>query len=219
MADDRPARLAAVVGGVVREAVRESGRRGIVLLDDGSPEAALAAAWCEAALGPDRLWRVPAPSANAVAAAARWTGSASLGPERLAAEVHRFQLRVRAAAERGLPAHPANRTALLLADAPPEPLLPLGDLYASQVADLAGGWHAPEPVRAMADAAGGIRVLDAALAAWLDERRAPDQALAGLPATVRAEVLAVFAAHRSGRRRLGLVPKLGGRTLGIDLIC
>lgn len=120
--------------------------------------------------------------------------------------------------EDALTAHPANKTALLLGGRiPPEPLLPVGDLYASQIEALAGGWTAPAVVRELAERAGGIAALDGALAALVDERRAAGPALATLPPAVRPAVLAAFEQGRFARRRVGIVPKLGARTLGIDL--
>jgi hypothetical protein len=97
-----------------------------------------------------------------------------------------------------LPAHPANKTALLLGgELPPEPLLPLGDLWAGDVVALAGGWSAPDEVRRLADAAGGIAALDAALRALIDGRGAA--ALDALPAAARSEVRRRLAAGRASR--------------------
>ncbi|MGE5863511.1 MAG: hypothetical protein ACM32J_00290 [Rhizobacter sp.] len=122
-----------------------------------------------------------------------------------------------AAGGRGLTAHPASKTVLLL---PPEvtaPLLPLGDLYASQVEALAGSWSAPAAVQALAARAGGIAALDAALQRWLEERRAPAEAFTPLGPELAAELLERLERSRAARWRPGLVPKLGSRTLGVDL--
>jgi hypothetical protein len=122
------------------------------------------------------------------------------------------------AVARLLLAHPADKTCLLLGGAPPDAaLLPLGDLWGSQVQALADGWDAPEPVRALAEQSGGIAALDAALSRWIDERADAAESLAALPAGAGAAVLEAFEAGRLHRRRAGLVPKLGGRTVGIDL--
>lgn len=117
-----------------------------------------------------------------------------------------------------LTAHPLNRTALLLGGAPPRAdLLPFGDVYASQVQVLAAGWSAPSEVEAVATAAGGIATLDAALSRWIDERREADAALDPLGADVAQTVLDLYERGRFFRLRPRLVPKLGPRTLGIDL--
>src|SRR5690606_11322312 len=85
------ARVAAVVGGVVRQAVEDAGASGVVLLDDGSAEARLAAEWCRAALGPERLFPVPPPSTGVVEALlAAVRGVVGVAPEAAAAEVHRL---------------------------------------------------------------------------------------------------------------------------------
>jgi hypothetical protein len=120
--------------------------------------------------------------------------------------------------EQVLTAHPLNRTALLLGGAPPRAdLLPLGDVYASQVQVMASGWSAPAEVEAVATAAGGVATLDAALSRWIDDRRDAESALDALGADVARTVLRLYTRGRFFRLRPRLVPKLGPRTLGIDL--
>jgi hypothetical protein len=114
-------------------------------------------------------------------------------------------------------AHPASRTALLLDAVPAAPLLPLGDVPASVVSRWTGDWTGTTGLRSLAAQAGGIDALDAGLARWLDERYDYEVALAGLPADVVQAVRQRFEAGRFGRRRAGLVPKLGHRTIGHDL--
>jgi len=221
-------RVAGVVGLAVRQAVADAGAAGVALLDDGSPEAALAAEWCAAALGNGAVWRVgPPPPAEAARLAERLVadvaglseGAPRPAPDGVAAELHRCRARLVAAARHALLAHPANKTALLLARAlPPEPLLPLGDLYASQVQALAGAWTGPPEVVELAGAAGGVARLDRALAAFVDARAAAEEAFAGLPAALRDAVLRRIREGRFGRRQIGLIPKLGARTLGIDFL-
>lgn len=211
----RADRLAAVVGGVVRTAVESADATGVVVLHDGSPAARLARDWCAAALGADAVWTVARPDHDAAAP------FLDAEPDPAAVEeVHRFTAR-RLAVERGaLTVAPANKTALLLGDrTPPEPLLPLGDLYARQVQELTGGWSAPPPVPDLARRAGGIERLDGALRALFDERRRPDEALGHLPDAAADAVLSALDRGRFGRRHvIGLVPKLSVRTLGIDLL-
>lgn len=218
-------RVAGVIGGVMREAVRAAGVGLVVLLDDGSPEAQLAHDWCVAALGANfvalargngiaqSLVRRPGgdPPAGALAA---------LEPAVLIEEARRLEARLiaQAAAQGALLANPANKTALLLGTAAlPEPLLPLGDLYATDMLALAGAWSAPPPVRALAELAGGIEALDGALRAHFDERRPLDEALTRVRPEARAPLATALSGARFARRRLGLVPKLGPRTLGLDL--
>ncbi|HET9984786.1 MAG TPA: hypothetical protein VFQ38_14410 [Longimicrobiales bacterium] len=215
----RRERIGMVVAGVVSQAARDAGARRIVLLDDDSAEARLAFEWCRAALGDDAVVSV---AAEPFASALREMGEElpAQSDDRLADEARRLAARLEAArGEPALLAHPANKTVLLLAglDMPPEPILPLGDLYATEVQALAGGWSGPAPVRALADIAGGIGMLDGALRAFFDERRPLAEALSLLPEDARGQVVAALEAGRFGRRRVGLVPKLGARTLGVDL--
>jgi hypothetical protein len=203
-------RVARVVAGVVQQAVADTGAHGVVVLEPDSPEGRLVVAWSVRGLGSERVWRVDAETG----AAADVTRS----PDRRD-EFRRGIGRVMARERNGLLMHPANKTALLLDPwPPPEPVLPLGDLYATHVAALAGGaWTGSDELRALADAAGGIDALDEALAALVEGRAPVDRALGHLPESARGDIVQRWEAGRFWRRRSGLVPKLGPRTLGIDL--
>jgi len=206
----RAERLGEMVAAVARQALSDWGAERVALLDDGSPEAGLAATLL-APLGPERLARLDVrtdvePLLHLL--------PRTHAPERVGREWARLRMRLEADA---LSAAPDNKTVLLLGGAlPPEPFLPLGDLYASEVAELAGGWSAPEEVRALAEAAGGIERLDAALRSLVD-RRDPAGVDALLPAGVGDELRRRFERGRASRLTLRLVPKVGYRTLGVDL--
>lgn len=205
-------RLADAVSAVVRAALEARAAARVALLDDGSPEAALAAGWLQAGLGPERVVRV---SASTPGVESLLHAAAAVGGGVPAAELEALRL-----AARLLPgaatAHPANKTALLLGGPlPPEPLLPLGDVWASEVRELCGAWSAPHAVGELASAAGGIEALDGALRGWLEGR--DPRALDRLPAGVAGEVRARFAAGRADRIHPRVVPKLTARTLGVDL--
>lgn len=166
---------------------------------------------------------VRAAGASGVVVLDDWTPEGELAYEWLVAALGEDRV-WRAASQEGnvdggaLLAHPANRTALLLGGRLPlADLLPLGDVGASQVEALAGSWSAPDSVRDLARDAGGPAALDAALARLLDERRPAREALAGLNADVARRLLACLDAGRWFRLYPRLVPKLGSRTLGIDL--
>lgn len=111
----------------------------------------------------------------------------------------------------------ASKTDLLLAvtDAPAD-LYPLGDMFATEVAGFAGTAPLRAELAALAEAAGGLARLDAAMRRLLDERRPADAAFADIP-HIREAVLARLQATRFRRAHLGVIPKLGGRTIGIDL--
>jgi hypothetical protein len=206
----REARIGELVAAVARQALADGGAARIALADDGSPEAGLAARLLEP-LGADALlWaRADAPGVEPLLHALRGMGAG----ERAAREAAGLAARLEPDA---LAAAPENKTVLLLCGPlPTEPFLPLGDLYAGEVAELCGDWSAPEELRTLADAAGGIVRLDGALRAWLD-RRDPS-GLDRLPAGVAEEVRRLFARGRPSRFAVRLVPKVGYRTLGVDL--
>jgi hypothetical protein len=202
-------RIAEVIGAVARQALADRGRTRVTLIDDDSPEAALAARILEAHLGEDHLVCVTVDE-EVVDEFALETGTEW---ERAEEELQRMLARL---AHDALPAHPANKTALLLGgELPPEPLLPLGDLWATDVLALEGGWSAPAEVEALAEAAGGIEALDGALRRLIDGR--DPAGLDALEPEVAARVRAMLDAGSASRRNPRIVPKLGARTLCVDL--
>ncbi|HSU13426.1 hypothetical protein [Longimicrobium sp.] len=210
MTDLREPRIAAIAGAVARQALADRGASRIALLDDGGPEAELAARMLVSTLGADAVLRI-------TVADGEMESVLHLAPEvsreQWAEEMRRMRARL---AVDAIAAHPANKTALLLGgELPPEPLLPLGDLWASEVAALAGRWSAPEPVRRIAEAAGGIEALDAALRGSIDTR--DPAALDALSSDAASAVRRALAAGRPSRLHPRIVPKIGARTLGVDL--
>lgn len=191
-----------VVTGVLRDALREFHAGALIVLRPLTPEGSLLLRWCEMA------------DLNAEAAdASPYGGVQGLDDEELERAVARSNARHVGA----LVVHPVNRTALLLAAPPPEDVLPMGDVPASAIAAWAGEWSSPEAVRELADAAGGIERLDAALYAWLERREDESSAFEGIDATAADGIRSRFRRDRAARRRAGLVPKLGWRTVGHDL--
>ncbi|MGH7475883.1 MAG: hypothetical protein ACRELD_06320 [Longimicrobiales bacterium] len=212
---------AAVVAGVLARAIADRAATVIVLLEHDTPEGALLRAWIETQLGAGHCIIVSASDSLASAVARDARGLAPSGEPAASferAECTRALGRVVARRLRGIVAHPINKTALLLGDDfPPEPLLPLGDLYASQVQELADGCTLPPRVRDLAERAGGLRRLDSTLYALLDRRVDAALACVGLPPAVRTDILRMLDGGRAARRHLGLIPKLGRATPGIDL--
>ncbi|HSJ08591.1 MAG TPA: hypothetical protein VK928_01730 [Longimicrobiales bacterium] len=183
-------RIRRVICDVVAEALRQSGAAGVAVLEDWTPEGELLYEWLVRSLGEPRVWREAAVASNV-----HGTGAAAVV----------------------LLAHPSSRTALLLEGRPPDAdLFPFGDLAASRLAMLAGGWTGTAEVRALADAAGGVEALDAALERVVAGGGAVGAA-ATLPGDAEAGLLRLYERGRFFRRHARLVPKLGPRTLGIDL--
>lgn len=208
---DRAARLAEIVGLVVRQALSDRGAGAVALIDDGGPEAELAAGWLERALPDGAVHRVTA--AHAALESLLQPAGGGAEAARARSEALRFAARLVPGA---IVANPVNRTVVLLSgDPPPDPLLPLADLYASEVAELTGAWSGPDAVREIAERAGGVAALDAALRARLEGR--DRDGLRSLPAGLAAEVDALLARGRAARRAAWIVPKIGYRTLGVDL--
>jgi hypothetical protein len=110
----------------------------------------------------------------------------------------------------------ASKTVLLLAGLEqPVDLLPLGDLFATEVQRFCRA-RPSGSVAEIANAAGGLEIVDDCLRKLLDERRDPDAAFAAVP-HLREPVLRRLQQTRFRRARAGIIPKLGARTIGIDL--
>lgn len=210
MSDARERRIAEVIGAVARQALADRGARRIALLDDGGPEAELAARLLAMSVGADRIVRIAVSDAEMESVLHL---APAAGRERAGDEARRLRARL---TEGAVAAHAGNKTALLLGgELPPEPLLPLADLWATQVAELAGGWSAPEAVRRIAALAGGIEALDAALRGWAERRDA--STIDALPGEAAHAVRTALASGRASRLHPRIVPKIGTRTLGVDL--
>ena len=190
---DAAARIRRVICDVVRQALADANADGLLIQEDTTPEGELAVAWLGETLGADRVWR---------------TGT-------MASNVHP----ARPGSDRPvLWVHPANKSALLLGGrVPAADLFPFGDVYASQIAAIAGDWSGPTSVRELAARAGGIDAVDATLREIVDRRANPEDAAGALGPDVAAALLTSYEKGRYFRLRPRLVPKLGPRTLGIDL--
>ncbi len=190
-------RIGGVIAGVLRQAIADSGAERCVLLADDSPEAGLLVDLLEPRLGG---------SFRTISA------EGSGWPDLLDAWA-----RVDRDEPGALVAVATNKTSALLGGALPGPVVPLADLWASQVQALCGAWSATPAVHELAERAGGIDRLDDALAMLVDRRRTPQEASALVSGDVGGTLLALWERARFARRRLGLVPKLGTRTIGVDL--
>jgi hypothetical protein len=109
-----------------------------------------------------------------------------------------------------------SKTSLLLAGVDqPVDLSPLGDLYASDITHFCR-CRLSGSAAEFANAAGGAEILDDCLRKLLDERRDADAAFAAAP-QIREPLLRRLEQTRFRRARAGIIPKIGARTIGIDL--
>jgi len=198
------ARIRRIVCDVVVECLRVSNAPALLLLDDDSPAGDLLAGWLSESPCAGSIWRVSVLASNV-------HGAGSVEDARALAAA-------RASATAVLVAHPANKTALLLDETRPRAdLFPFGDLYATQLVALVDSWAADPGTTALAVRAGGIEKLDEALRRLVDERQDPAMAVSDLPGDAAAELLERYDAGRYFRTRPRTVPKLGSRTIGVDL--
>ena len=201
---------------VVAEVIREADAHGVVLASSPRPETALLERWFTAAAITVRIPDAEIVRVVADSLEASLAGDASEAEARSNEEAHRAAARVIANREGLIPVSAANKTELIWSERlPPEPLLPLGDLYASQIHTLAGACSAPPPLVDIEP--DRLRAVDKALAQVVDHGVRPDIAFAELPSELRDA--AFFAMQRSAWKGTlpPVVPKLGRRTLGVDL--
>jgi hypothetical protein len=111
-----------------------------------------------------------------------------------------------AVADTGLPVSSLSKSALLLGETAQAGVFPFGDLYLSQLDELIGR-----------DTPAQQQAVDHALVKFFDERRSWTEASAHLPESERAKLWDSIERGRFRRRQGRLIPKLGARTLGIDL--
>ena len=236
-----PHRASRIVTGVLKEALRASGRVGVVV-SGGGPEATILLSWLDRAGIPRNIPSDAALEAARTNLLAVWDGEPPASPQ-IGQRSGSPPLRLGGAEGSTLEAAPdwdleaeasalagaalarplgllhlgtANKTCLLLSWAlPTQPVLPLGDVYASQVRHLVGSCTLPPCLR---DAPPGtLQDVDGALRAYLEEGFRQEEALGGLAEPLRREVLAGLARARKAWHPLPLIPKLSGATLGLDL--
>lgn len=209
-------RIARVVVAVVAEAIREADARGVVLASSPRPETALLERWFAAAAITVKMPAAEVVRAVADSLEASLGGDASEPVARSSEEARRAAARVVANHEGLIPVSAANKTELIWAERlPPEPLLPLGDLYASQIHALAGDCTVPPPLADIEPHQ--LRAVDEAMARVVDDGIRPDVAFAELSPELRDAVISAMRRSAWKGTLPPVVPKLGRRTLGVDL--
>src|SRR5690606_37887931 len=119
----RADRIAGVIAGVLRQALADSRAGRIVLLADGAPESGLRAAMLEPRLGSGFAGQEVG-GGGPQGLRGGWARGAGAQPDSVVAGA-------------------TTKAAALLGGALPGPLLPFGDLWASQVRALCAGWSGP----------------------------------------------------------------------------
>jgi hypothetical protein len=194
-----------IIAGVVRTFLRTSGRTGLHLIGGGPGERILAGVWLSGLVNGGE----PDPGDQESPEMESWQEE----------EEKRFRARIAAHEMNGEVAHLANRTYLTLAQRlPPERVLPLGDVRASEVLAMAGPPLLPPPFQSIAGDPVALGELESAIDAWVAGAaiEGPGWRAAGadgvghsLDETLRRGFLT--------RAQDRVVPKLGGSTPWIDL--
>ena len=199
---------------VLKEAVRRSGSGGVVIAGQG-PEADLLSRWVSQAGIPSR-----SPSPKAVALARELLGATSPSREDPAppgrADPTALASLALARQVGFLLLGTATKTTLLLSpDLPLEPVLPLGDLFATDVLAIQGRCTVPRPLEDAHEEM--LRAVDTGLQEFLEEGTRPAEALPAVVDPLRSILVEALQKSRSSRISHYLVPMLRGPTPGIDL--
>lgn len=206
-----------IVAEVVRGVLRDRQATGVVLSVPDGPERRLLCRWLEdagvpvAVPGEEDVARLAAALSRVALADGATPPAAGISEE-----AHRAAGRTLARHMGFITASAMNRTALLLSgsDLPPEPLLPLGDLPASQVMEAMGGCTLPGPFSAMEAEPEAVAALDRFL------RHRDERLPGGAPSLPEPWAAGIRSRLLAGRWALGapiVIPRLGARTPGDDL--
>lgn len=197
-----------IIAETVMAEVARTRAAGVVLASPPGPANDLIRRWLGVAT------RVCVPDAGAVSDVAGALAAAGAPAEQVEAQAWRAVAEVWGSAEGLLPIGSTNKTELLLDPAPlPARVLPLGDVWASELRERVGSASLP-PVLAHA-APEEVASVEGALRDYLERGADPDVALGGLGDLARPVRAALDAAE--ARRRGLLVPKLTRWTVGCDL--
>jgi hypothetical protein len=199
---------------VIGEALRRTGAVGVVLAG-GGPERDLLSEWMADASVP---WLTPPLETVGLArdlllAAGSGTDGENDGPGMAPVE-----LAARALASRNgfLLTGTASKTTLLLSPGRLlEPLLPLADLYASEILDIAGECTVPTCLEGIDEEQ--LRQVDQALQRWLEEDALEEDALTALAEPLRLMVREALLETANRWIPGPLVPRFRSHTAGIDL--
>lgn len=197
-----------IVAEVVAAEVARTRCHGVVLASPPGPEADLLGRWLPGTLPLRR------PDPGAVSDVAGALASAGAPGAHVEALAWQAVAQAQALSQGLLLLGTTNKTMLLLADAPlPARVLPLGDVWATDVERWAGRATLPPVLRDATDAQ--VAAVEKSLGDYLQEGAAREVAFTALGA-MASPVLAALDAAEPHRRGL-LVPKLQKWTAGSDL--
>lgn len=199
-----------IILGVVREALRATAREAVVVSGSG-PEQALLRGWLDEGGIP-----VHEPTASEEGLGVGLMGTDGTPDHLFHPEASALAGQALAWREGFLSLGTTNKTCLLLAPRQPiQAILPLGDVFASEIWDLAGAATVPPVLEGgtLAD----LRRVDQAVDSYYSGGVAADTAFGALPPALRDEVQKAWAFSRKGWHPRPLIPKLGKATLGLDL--
>lgn len=201
-------RAGRIIGDVVAAEVARTGSRGVILASPPGPEADLLAGWLPSSL-PLRY-----PDPGAVSDVAGALAAADAPGHHVEALAWQVVARAQSLSRGLLPLGTINKTALLLGHAPlAARVLPLGDVWATDVKEWSGGAVLPAVLHdATQDE---VALVEHALRRYLEEGVAPGDAFGPL-GSLEAPVRAALDGAEHHRRGL-VVPKLDRWTAGIDL--
>jgi hypothetical protein len=207
-----------IVTGVIREALRYSGQSA-VLVAGGGPEGALLETWLKDAhipfeVPPSEIVERILPLLEDLGGGLRSTPSQA-GDE-LFGQASELAGRAISSIRGLLLVGTSNKTGLLLSFRPSaHPILPLGDLYASQILELAGGCTVPPPLQGISPEE--LSDVDSALRAYFEDGLPPEEAFGSLEPPRGRQIRRMLEESRKKWHHIPLIPKLGEGTLGLDL--
>ena len=212
-------RLYTIITGVIREALRYSGRSAVMVVG-GGPEEALLERWLADAhipfqVPPRKVTEQMLPILENLGTGNGNLPGSSIGPA-LLQRASELAGQAVASVQDLLLLGTENKTGLLLAfPTTVQPILPLGDLYASQILELSGGCTLPHPLRGISTEE--LSAVDSALRAYFEDGLHPEMAFGKLEPDRSQQIRNMLEESRKKWHPLPLIPKLGDATLGTDL--
>lgn len=209
----RETRARSIVLGVLDEALRRSGANGVVVAGR-DPEGELLSRWVTGAGIP-----LQAPAEEEVALfreALLATSSGPAIPGHRSLEAYRMAARALAGRSDLLLLGTATKTAILLSPGlPPEPILPVGDLFATDVLEIQGECSVPPCLEDASESV--LRTVDKALQRYLEGDMAIGDAFSQVDQPLRSVLEDTLQRVRRWWILRPLVPQFRSCTLGIDL--